>query len=433
VFVQLESFVDVNYLKDIKFSENPLPTFTALKSKYTSGLLTVPSIGAGTANTEFEGLTGMRVTDFGAGEYPYKSILLKSTCESMAYIYKDYGYYTHAIHNNTGSFYDRNLVFPNLGIDRYNSVEYMDNVEYNHVGWAKDKVLVSAIMNALELTEQKDYIHAISVQGHGRYPSEKIDETQKIYITEESLALYEQLYGDEYSYVNEMEYFVNQLYEMDLFIAELVETLEQYNEKVVVVFYGDHYPSLNIENSDLDGCNVYQTEYVMWSNYDVKEDDKDLTSYQLGAYVSYQLGVNKGIVNRIHQKNFKKPFEEYSDYLVAVEYDMLYGEDYVNHGKELYDPVDMKMGLYDMTISEVIYDAENGMITVLGANFHENSMIFVNGKHKDTELISDGELCAKGKLKEGDVVCVVQMSSKWMIKLSYSNEITYSELTEVSE
>ncbi len=417
VFVQLESFIDVKYIKDLEFSEDPIPTFTELRENYTSGFLTVPSIGAGTANTEFEVMTGMRVFDFGTGEYPYKTILLKSTCESMAYIYKEYGYYSHAIHNNTGAFYDRYLVFPNLGFDRFNSLEYMENVEMNPIGWAKDTVLVESITGALNSTEdQKDYVHAISVQGHGRYPSEKIDDTQTITLTG---------MPEDYQYVNEMEYFANQMREMDEFIKELITELESYDEKTIVVFYGDHFPSLNIEDEHLDGCNVYQTEYVMWSNYEMEEADRDLDAYQLGAYVSYHLGVNNGIVNRIHQKYFDKPYDKYSDHLEAIEYDMLYGKDYVNHGKELYKPTDMKMGLYDTVFKEYEYNEDSNELVVKGENFNKNCMIFVNNKRQVTEFVSENELRTDTKLKDGDTICVVQMSNQWMIKLDYSNEIPY--------
>lgn len=43
--------------------------------EYSSGYYKVPSVGAGTANTEFESITGMSLHYFGPGEYPYKSIL----------------------------------------------------------------------------------------------------------------------------------------------------------------------------------------------------------------------------------------------------------------------------------------------------------------------------------------------------------------------
>ncbi|MFQ9394795.1 MAG: hypothetical protein ACLR2E_13085 [Lachnospiraceae bacterium] len=51
VVVQLESFFDVNRLKDVEFSENPLPNFTQLSKRCASGFLSVPVIGAGTVNS----------------------------------------------------------------------------------------------------------------------------------------------------------------------------------------------------------------------------------------------------------------------------------------------------------------------------------------------------------------------------------------------
>ena len=61
----------VNYLN---ISEDPIPTFRKLMKEYSSGYYKVPSVGAGTANTEFESITGMSMHYFGPGEYPYKSI-----------------------------------------------------------------------------------------------------------------------------------------------------------------------------------------------------------------------------------------------------------------------------------------------------------------------------------------------------------------------
>lgn len=128
IFIQLESLMDPLTLKDIEFSEDPIPNLRKLYSETSSGRLTVPSVGAGTANTEFESMTGMSLKFFGPGEYPYKNIMLESTCESIPYNLKQIGYGTHAIHNHRGVFYGRNEVFPNLGYDTFTSVEYMNNV-----------------------------------------------------------------------------------------------------------------------------------------------------------------------------------------------------------------------------------------------------------------------------------------------------------------
>ena len=67
---------------------------------YTSGWFEVPACGAGTANTEFEVLTGISAKFFGPGEYPYKGKLREKTLESMAYVLKNSGYSTYAMHDH---------------------------------------------------------------------------------------------------------------------------------------------------------------------------------------------------------------------------------------------------------------------------------------------------------------------------------------------
>ena len=88
----------------LEVSEDPIPNFRKMMNDYSSGYFKVPSVGAGTANTEFESITGMSMRYFGPGEYPYKSILKETTCESAPYVLKGLGYGTHAIHNNEANF-----------------------------------------------------------------------------------------------------------------------------------------------------------------------------------------------------------------------------------------------------------------------------------------------------------------------------------------
>ena len=132
-----------------------MPNFRMLKDNYSTGYLTVPSVGAGTANTEFEILTGMSMRYFGPGEYPYKTILRETVAESTPYNLKELGYNTHAIHNHAGGFYGRNTVFSRLGFDTFTSIEYMNITEYTPNGWAKDAILTDKIMNAMISTKAR--------------------------------------------------------------------------------------------------------------------------------------------------------------------------------------------------------------------------------------------------------------------------------------
>ncbi len=182
LFLQLESFFDPTLVNYLDISEDPIPTFRKLMKEYSSGYYKVPSVGAGTANTQFESITGMSMHYFGPGKYPYKSILRETTCESAdLYVLKNLGYTTHAVHNNEANFYGRRSIFPNLGFDTFTSEEYMAREnEKNPNGWVKDEVLTDEILKCLDSTEGPDYVYTISVQGHGAYPDEQILEDLKI-------------------------------------------------------------------------------------------------------------------------------------------------------------------------------------------------------------------------------------------------------------
>ena len=60
---------------------------------------------------------------------------------------------------------------------------------------------------------------------------------------------------------------------------ELIEALSNYDEDVVLVMYGDHLPSLGIENENLTYDNNFETPYVMWSNFNLPKEDKNFYDY----------------------------------------------------------------------------------------------------------------------------------------------------------
>jgi len=378
IMVQLESFIDVKNLVNYTFSDDPTPTFTQLKKDYSSGYLTVPSIGAGTANTEFEIISGMSLDFFGAGEYPYKTILKDTTCESICYDLDELGYHSHAIHNNTGTFYSRNKVFPKLGFESFSSIEYMENVEYNPLGWAKDKVLTSEIVKALKATKEKDFIYTISVQPHGKYPDNIIDENQFITMSGdvEDVALIK------------YEYYIEQLHEVDLFIKELLVVLEKYKEPTLVVLFGDHLPSLDIEDIDLVNGNKFQTEYVLWSNYPLENVKKDVFAYQLNAYVLERAGIDNGILTKFHQANADLP--NYQEELLLLQYDMLYGDLNVFGGVNPHMEKNLTMGIVEILIEDVEQKGETLFVT--GENFTLWSEVYIDGSKKDTWFVDENTL-----------------------------------------
>lgn len=423
IFVQLESFYDMTEMVNLQCSEDPIPNFHKLMETYTSGYLTVPVIGAGTANTEFEVITGMNLDFFGPGEYPYKTVLKTTTCESMAYDVKNLGYATHAIHNNTATFYSRHTVFPQLGFDTFTSSEYMEEIEYNENGWIKDHVLIQQIMDALESTENPDLVYTISVQGHGAYPVENILTEQEIAVAGLS----------DVGLTNQFTYYANQIYQMDQFVKNLTDRLSTYPEPSVVVFYGDHLPTLGIDESMTGGKSLFETPLLIWDNIGLEKEEINVEAYQLSAYVFGRLGIHEGIITKLHQAYFQgiseenqKEYlnttiseppmsgtakEEYLERLEILEYDLLYGALEAYGGVNPYSPTNMKLGVNDIVLKSATYF--DGVMYVNGEHFTQSSCVVVNGEIRDTEYSNSKMLIVRDFVPEdGMEIHVAQYASK---------------------
>lgn len=432
IFLQLESFFDLTDLESVSFSEDPMPFFNSLKESCYHGYLTVPSIGAGTANTEFESITGMSLSFFGTGEYPYKTVLQDTACEAMPHVLRERGYTSTAIHNHTGTFYDRHTVYSQLGFNRYIAREYMQGLEddyyWNQIGWVRDEILTREIMDTLHTTPETDYVYAVSVQGHGGYPSYDLGGGFGIEVTNA-----EEI-GSSRAY--KFQYFANQMRDMDNFIKGLTEALDAYDENVVLVMYGDHLPSLEIEEDEFKEGTVsslFQTEYIIWSNFGLEDGTpkeslrRDLAAYQTAAYTLDLIGIHAGNLLRYHQTSDYKLIEEdaaYKDGLHMLQYDILYGKQYVYEGMEPYEKTDMQMGLHPITIDRV--ESEWNGFTVEGDGFTIYSVVLLNGSSVDFSLEPGGQLIhvTDETLEDGDVIMVIQEATD-MTELS-SVEYVYS-------
>lgn len=404
IFIQLEFFMDLKRMQGVTYSEEPTPVYSSLRKTCPGGFLKVPSVGAGTANTEFEILTGMTLDYFGAGEYPYKTVLQDETCESMAYNLRELGYRTGVLHNNTGSFYSRNKVFANLGFDYFVSSEYMENLSYNPIGWAKDKVLTGQIQHILKATSEPDLIYTITVQDHGKYPTELLENP---HIKVSGFA------PEDEERQNAFTYYVNQCHETDAFLGSLIATLNAFEEPVVLVLYGDHLPNLDITEEELASGNLFQTEYVIWSNkkmledYELSKKNENLYAYQLSAHVLKLFGMNNGLLTKFHQMYHN--YDNYKSNLKILQYDMLYGKKEVYDGLSPYEPTDLQMGFDPIRITDV--SSVGGSVYVMGKNFTESSFVFIDGKKQDTVFLNENTLMVSDKeLEGGEEVYVAQLT-----------------------
>lgn len=414
IVVQLESFFDVANAEFFTTSEDALPNLHNLYKNYSSGYFKVPSVGAGTANTEFEVLTGMNLRYFGPGEYPYKTYSKKHPTESAATALASLGYGTHALHDNTGNFYSRANVFNNMGFDTFTSKEFMNVLQTTENGWAKDEILTQHIMEAMDTTKQEDFVFTVSVQGHGNYPETQLIENPKIKvegIEDEALK-------------NKWEYYVNQVYEMDQFVGDLIKAVEKRNEPSVVVFYGDHLPTMGLKAEDLKSRYLYNTNYVIWDNIGLQKQDKNIPAYQLMSEVLNRLDIHSGTVFNYHQQ--RKGTKNYLSDLELLQYDILYGKQYVYNGKPPITKGHMVMGIRDVSLSSIVPQLNSGY-SLYGENFTKYSRVYVNGEKQKSSFLNNTRInLSETELKDGDVIQIGQVGSSDTI-FRMSDKYTYQD------
>ena len=412
IVVQLESYFDVANAEFFTTSEDACPNLHNLYQNYSNGYFKVPSVGAGTANTEFEVLTGMNLRYFGPGEYPYKTYSKKHPTESAATALASLGYGTHALHDNTGNFYSRANVFNNMGFDTFTSKEFMNVLQTTENGWAKDEILTHHIMEAMDTTKQEDFVFTVSVQGHGNYPETQVIENPKIKvegIEDEALK-------------NKWEYYVNQVYEMDQFVGDLIKAVEERNEPSVVVFYGDHLPTMGLKAEDLKSRYLYNTNYVIWDNIGLQKHDKNIPAYQLMSEVLNRLDIHSGTVFNYHQQ--RKGTKNYLSDLELLQYDILYGKQYVYNGKAPITEGHMVMGIRNVSLSSIVPQLNSGY-SLYGENFTKYSRVYVNGEKQKSSFLNNTRInLSETELKDGDVIQVGQVGSSDTI-FRMSDKYTY--------
>lgn len=414
VVVLLESFIDPYEVNYLQMSKDPIPNFHNLYNNYSSGYLKVPVVGAGTANTEFEVLTGMSMRFFGTGEYPYKTTLKETDSESIASVLSSLGYGTHAVHNNGGNFYSRANAFSMMGFDTFTSKEAMNIQEYTPLGdWPTDNILIDETLKAMDATpDQPDFVYTITVQGHGDYPKEKILENPEITVTGAA---------DEGSN-NAWEYYINQIHEVDKFIGNLIAEFEKRDEKTIVVFFGDHLPSMGIDEEDTKTGDIFKTKYATWNNFGLMKQDMNCSSYQLMANITNQLGIHKGTMFNYTQQQMTSP--TYFEGLEQLQYDLLYGERYAYNGVDKYPATDLIMGIDDVVINNV-YEISDEKLCIYGENFTPWTKIYVNGKKVSTTFLGSSMLkINRDEVYDGDLLTANIVGSSSTI-FRTSNEFTY--------
>ena len=216
---------------------------------------------------------------------------------------------------------------------------------------------------------------------------------------------------------------------MDQFVKELTDTLAQYDEDVVLVMYGDHLPTMGLTVEDMENRYLFQTEYVIWDNMGLEKKDANIAAYQMAAEVMNRVGIHEGNVFRYHQA--RRQTKNYQADLEMLQYDILYGKQYVYGGKNPYKKEKLHLGVEEVTLDK-IEKISDGRYYITGTNFTQSAYLEVNGELVEVTYVSPTTLLlTDADLQDGDEVDIaIRSNSSTRKVLSRTEKQIYHETSE---
>lgn len=269
-----ESFYDLSLLSDYyEIVDNATgaavdltPNLHRLQSETYHGKMFTVDYGGGTANVEFETLTGL--TNYWTNTVPYTDLISSlNSLPSIASFARAAGLETTAMHTYNGGMYKRNLVYPIMGFSNFLDLTTLKNVSFGASSYyADDRSIYQNALDLLSEKSERQMISLVTMQNHTPYGIQNSTSARYRVANPEATGMSEE---NQLAIVN----YAQTLNDSDAYLGELVQQLENSDEKTVVLFYGDHAPGIfeAIVNSDDEEVRrlAYQTPYFIYANFDL--------------------------------------------------------------------------------------------------------------------------------------------------------------------
>ncbi|MBO5621670.1 MAG: sulfatase-like hydrolase/transferase, partial [Butyrivibrio sp.] len=243
-----------------------MPFIDSLDKNTVSGDLYVSVLGGGTCNTEFEALTGNTLAFLGMGAYPYTSNVTRPLF-SLASYFEDIGYTAESFHSNRATNWNRNMVYPFLGFERFHSID--DISAYAPIAYLHNLPSDLGDYQYIESVKESKgalptFLFDVTMQNHSGYEHfEDVIEDETV-----------KQYGSELS--QDARVYLSLVKASDSAVQQLIETYQNVDEPTMIIFFGDHQPGMStatqagIYNTVSQNLDFFKTKFFIWTNYDTE-------------------------------------------------------------------------------------------------------------------------------------------------------------------
>ncbi|WP_420543316.1 LTA synthase family protein [Streptococcus equinus] len=332
IYILSESLANPTYVDGVSVSTDVLSNINGIKNSTTSGIMHSDGYGGGTANMEFQTLTGLPYTNYSKTVSTlYTEVFPKlSNVPSISNLFESSNRYV--IHPSAASNYSRNAVYTKLGFKHQifldGGTETFSN-DKKTGAYMSDEAVYDEILSKID-TSKDQFFSVITMQNHAPWA---------IGFPEEVVATGEGFTDEENTNLTE---YARLLSQTDSSTSLFLSKLAQIDKDISVVFYGDHLPGL-YPNSAFSAKpeSKYQTDYFIWSNHhDVKLDypyvsSSDFTA-ELLTHTNSKISPYYALLTCVLE-NKNTPDDQLSDAqkqveedLKLIQYDISIGKNYVS-------------------------------------------------------------------------------------------------------
>ena len=304
IAVMNESFSDLSLYNGLNMGYTGPAFYNSLADTLQRGTLDVSVVGGGTCNSEFEFLTGNSMAFIGEGKYPYLQYDFTNVA-TLPRAFKELGYSTTAIHPQAPTNWNRDVNYRRMGFDEFLSYDDIAAVEgaWNLHSGLTDGTTYTKILELLSEDDSPQFIFDVTMQNHGGYDSIDVPEDLLYQIAPEAIT-------DE-ALRNQLTEYISCIQGSDRDLEAFIGELEQLDRPIVLVFFGDHQPSVAVGLNDYlfsgedDQAHAVRTHlgtYMIWANYDVAGTGEtawaETGAAQLGAQVLDRIGAPLSLYDR---------------------------------------------------------------------------------------------------------------------------------------
>lgn len=279
IMVMNEAFSDITDGSMFNWAEgdDPLPNLHALQNDphALTGHIVVPGFAGGTANTEFDVLTGMQTNALSDTTTSAMRVINRNL-DSLFRVFDADGYRTSFYHPGDAWFYNRENVYRWLGAEHEVFAKDMKDLEYKG-RWVTDDYMAGLIEEEFETAVSEGrplFNYTTTIQNHMSYTADKYGEGHTFAPVSVTADI-----SDETRTM--LEVYTEGVRDADAMLGRLTAYFAERSEPVVLVFYGDHLPYLGdnqkgyaelgsevaiAENDRTDILCSYKTPYVIWTN-----------------------------------------------------------------------------------------------------------------------------------------------------------------------